>query len=455
MANTHSIDLELSSSQYLSIADASQTGLDLGAGGADFSIEFWVKLETAQSGTPQSVVSKYLSAGDQRSYDIGLGLAGGKQTVQLTTSSNGTGAGALITQTWNTDDDASVNLGTGVWHHIAVTYDTSAGSAILYVDGSSVGAKGSGNTTIYNGTAPFVIGAIANPTFYVDGLIDEVRVWSDIRTAQEIVDNYLTELVGNEANLVGYWKLNNDLLDATANNNDLTNNNAAAFSADIPSWSNDYTQDLNETVTLVDTISRSTGKTLNEVVTLVDTINVAALYFETLDETLTLVDTGEQKVTAKEMFETLTLVETVYKDISRDLTEAIVLADTQVLNRYYTAELTEAIVLVDSIATQTAKSLAEVIALIDTNTTSASYARTLTETATLVENVTKTAEKVVTDALTLVDSLSKVGTFARSVNETVTLQERFQGLMNGQNIAWFRKYTEQAGTFIKKYLDIP
>ena len=42
------------------------------------------------------------------------------------------------------------------------------------------------------------------------------------------------ELDGDEAGLVGYWKLNNSLLDETSNDNDLTNNNSATFSTDVP-----------------------------------------------------------------------------------------------------------------------------------------------------------------------------------------------------------------------------
>jgi hypothetical protein len=39
--NTHSLDLELSSSQYAYITDANQTGLDITG---DFTIEAWIKL---------------------------------------------------------------------------------------------------------------------------------------------------------------------------------------------------------------------------------------------------------------------------------------------------------------------------------------------------------------------------------------------------------------------------
>jgi len=75
---------------------------------------------------------------------------------------------------------------------------------------------------------------ISVPTKFFDGLIDEVRVWNDIRSDAEVDDNKLTELVGNEAGLAGYWKLNNDYLDETSNNNDLTAVAAPVFSTDVP-----------------------------------------------------------------------------------------------------------------------------------------------------------------------------------------------------------------------------
>ena len=68
-----------------------------------------------------------------------------------------------------------------------------------------------------------------------DGDIDEVRVWNDIRSEAELDDNYLTELVGDEANLQGYWKFNNDAgVGYTSNSNDLTNENTATFTTDVP-----------------------------------------------------------------------------------------------------------------------------------------------------------------------------------------------------------------------------
>lgn len=227
MANTHSLDLESSSSQYASITDASQTGLDITG---DMTIEAWVKLESQPADTDSDyvIVSKYDSGGNQRGFTFSYRKIASTPSFQLTTSSDGSTANQC---------EFSYTLQTGVWYHIAGVYDASAGSLEVYVNGLSAGTDTGGATSIYNNTAPFSIGrrlSGGSTAGSFDGLIDEVRMWNDIRTAQEIQDNLGKELVGNEAGLVGYWKLNNDYTDSTANGNDLTATNSPVFSTDVP-----------------------------------------------------------------------------------------------------------------------------------------------------------------------------------------------------------------------------
>jgi hypothetical protein len=65
--------------------------------------------------------------------------------------------------------------------------------------------------------------------------MDDVRVWSDLRTASEI-SFYNTEvLTGSEGNLVAYYKCDSNVEDAqTSGLNDLTANNTPTYSTDIP-----------------------------------------------------------------------------------------------------------------------------------------------------------------------------------------------------------------------------
>lgn len=234
-----------------------------------------------------------------------------------------------------------------------------------------------------------------------------------------------------------------------------------------------YTQDLNETITLVDTISKQTskplsetvtlvdtlsksiGKVITEVATIVDTINNSLVYAKEFSETITLEDSSTQKITGKTLNEAVTLVEQIYKDVGKTLNDAVTLVDTQSVANIYFREYDESITLVDTISKQVGKTLNEIATLEDTLTNVRQYARSFDDAVTLVDDMVNTAQKVLNDAITLVDTISKVGVFGRSLSENVTLVERFQGLLNGVDITWIRKYANQAGTFIKKYLEIP
>lgn len=87
------------------------------------------------------------------------------------------------------------------------------------------------NGTTPNWEAETVVGVT---DYYLDAKVDDIRAWSDARTSGEISANYNVELVGNEANLEGYWKVNNAATDETANANNLTLSGSPAYSTDIP-----------------------------------------------------------------------------------------------------------------------------------------------------------------------------------------------------------------------------
>ena len=201
MANTNSIDLESSSSQYLSITDGDQTGLDI-TGDKSFSIELCFKAESFS-------VDSFLI--NKNSYFLRVDNSG--ESVNLTKENV-------------VDQRVSFSFSTGTWYHYAAVQSPT--EVEYFIDGSSIGSYENSDDYATISARSFVIGG------NWDGLIDEVRVWNDVRTATEISDNYQKELVGDEAGLVAYWKLNNSLLDETSNDNDLTNNNSATFSSDVP-----------------------------------------------------------------------------------------------------------------------------------------------------------------------------------------------------------------------------
>jgi len=100
------------------------------------------------------------------------------------------------------------SIGTGAWHHVTLNYD---GDIIrFYIDG-----KLSGETDAADGTidaydeSPLSIGANKDAgANWFSGSIDEVRIWNDVRTVDEIRANMYKELSGSEDNLVAYYKFN-------------------------------------------------------------------------------------------------------------------------------------------------------------------------------------------------------------------------------------------------------
>jgi hypothetical protein len=105
---------------------------------------------------------------------------------------------------WN---NTGVSYPFGAWHHFAVVKH-SAG-AELYVDGMPV-AKKEGLLPPPAAVATFRIGRQRSRsdqewTERWLGAVDEVRVWSVARTAEQIRANYLRNLEGTEADLVGLW----------------------------------------------------------------------------------------------------------------------------------------------------------------------------------------------------------------------------------------------------------
>jgi hypothetical protein len=118
---------------------------------------------------------------------------------------------------WITDDDGAALIGyaggvaidDGKWHHVAVTWDCATNTIKIYVDGISRTVTYQAQDTpsnFRNFTQDVIIGGDIwgeNLT----GILSDVRVWTSIRTEQEIRDNIDRVLVGNEAGLFAYWKL--------------------------------------------------------------------------------------------------------------------------------------------------------------------------------------------------------------------------------------------------------
>ena len=101
------------------------------------------------------------------------------------------------------------------WTHVAVTVDASDKQK-LYIDGSYSGYQTNAGSSPANAGKLYI--GYRGDAYRFDGMMDEVRIWNDVRTATEISDNYKTPLSGSEANLVAYYKFDDNLNDSSGNN---------------------------------------------------------------------------------------------------------------------------------------------------------------------------------------------------------------------------------------------
>ncbi len=133
--------------------------------------------------------------------------------------------------------NTSITNASGIWTHVAMSWST-GGYMRCYVNGVEVGSVASSSFTITTSNN-FIIGMAPwglNQNYF-KGKIDEVRLWSVVRTESEIKTNMYKELAGNESGLKAYYKMSDgsgtSLTDNQSNvtANTGTINNAATWEA--------------------------------------------------------------------------------------------------------------------------------------------------------------------------------------------------------------------------------
>lgn len=184
-------DFEVSNSEYLSITDASQKGLDITGG---ITLACWIKPESIA--LLSNVMDKYDYGSNNRAYKMWITSDGNKVFGEL--SSNGSN------YTYATSANNVISAGT--WVHICFTLNQTTDKIQVYINGSASGATASFTENIYNSNAPFTIGCQLNngtPMHLFDGLIDEAIIWNTCLTADEIAEVY--RITKYNAGILLWW----------------------------------------------------------------------------------------------------------------------------------------------------------------------------------------------------------------------------------------------------------
>ena len=91
------------------------------------------------------------------------------------------------------------------WHHWACTYDSLTRSQRIYRDGELLVQRNA--SAHYQGSGDLLIGSTASGAYRLQGQIADVRVWTRLRTQEEIQADLCRVLTGMETGLAGYWPL--------------------------------------------------------------------------------------------------------------------------------------------------------------------------------------------------------------------------------------------------------
>lgn len=159
----------------------------------DFTVEFWLEVPGAWAGDPSLVSSKDWNSGTNAGWNIAL-------------SNTGAGIDVNVGDGTNRADIDAGEVNDAAWHHIAVVFDRDA-AVTLYVDGREVQNATMSSVGNVNNGLNIGIGQDGTGSYgsLFRGRLDEVRLWSDVRSQTEIRRNMHLNMSGSEANLVGYW----------------------------------------------------------------------------------------------------------------------------------------------------------------------------------------------------------------------------------------------------------
>lgn len=208
-----SMDFESSSSQYAYVEQnkgfPNSDMLDITG---DFTFEGWFNFESLPAEGDKMYL---LSKGEYGvGHCYGWYLENDSGTYKLSTTLFFTSSSAYLMQK---DFEPS----TATWYHLAVTFDASEHSLQYYVNGWEYGNPlDTVITSIYDDNVYFYIGAKdinIGESYFFDGKIDDLKIWDKVKTREEIDGQKAREIIGNEDNLLAYWKLNRHTLDTSDN----------------------------------------------------------------------------------------------------------------------------------------------------------------------------------------------------------------------------------------------
>lgn len=174
--NSLGMALSLDGTVYVKLADAAWSNgsseLQIGNAGTSFTFMSFVKLSstTGEKGL--------FGTGDVNGSGIGFGFKDGKLDLLAKGKSH------------HNPSTSSATFIADTWYHIAISYDSSSGTATYYVNGEQDGTKTGLNTTEFSsaGGAGAAIGSWSKDSGQAlfSGAIDKLQIANQVLTAEQI-----------------------------------------------------------------------------------------------------------------------------------------------------------------------------------------------------------------------------------------------------------------------------
>jgi len=149
--------------------------------------------------------------------------ASNTSAIYVHTSDQGSGY-KLISNAFDDSSEISINA----WHHIAITYSSSASECKLYVDGSLDNTKGS--VSLGTAASTLTIGTRYTHFAYLLGNMDEFAVWDSVLSAGNVSAIYNSGVPSDISSLnpTKWWRMG-DGTDPVADGSGWSTNNKFVF----------------------------------------------------------------------------------------------------------------------------------------------------------------------------------------------------------------------------------
>lgn len=163
---------------------------------ADISMSFWVKMNNLPSPSSRMIA---LNKDGPYGFFLSRNKTGDGHLSYFSPYINATSAASALEYRQTTPANSAGDIiSTGVWHHLAFTYQGSTGTGIVYVDGVQSTPDVEGAHAINTNSNPVDLAGTnatyTNGGYYTfqefDGDIDEMGIWNRVLSAAEITQLY-------------------------------------------------------------------------------------------------------------------------------------------------------------------------------------------------------------------------------------------------------------------------